>query len=76
MTPVMIQETFGQRLTRRRKELHLTRLQLANSIGVVPSSVQAWEKGWHSPRLSLSQVQTLCHVLQMSLEELNEGLSL
>lgn len=40
---------IGQRIKRRRQELGLTQKDLAERVGVDPSSVVNWEKGRHFP---------------------------
>ncbi|MBD2055296.1 helix-turn-helix transcriptional regulator [Oculatella sp. FACHB-28] len=62
--------SVGERILKRRKELGLTRLQVALAVGCVESSVQAWETGRHAPKLVPVQMQRLCDILQISLREL------
>lgn len=62
--------SVGEKILQRRKELGLTRLQVAMAVGCVESSVQAWETGRHAPKLVPTQMQRLCDVLQISLREL------
>lgn len=67
---ITVSMPVGERILKRRKELGLTRLQVALAIGCVESSVQAWETGRHAPKLVPAQMQRLCDVLQISLREL------
>lgn len=62
--------SVGEKILKRRKELKLTRLQVALAVGCVESSVQSWETGRHAPKLAPAQMQRLCDILQISLREL------
>lgn len=42
--------TWGANIQRTRKLIGMTQAQLANSLGVVQSSVARWEKGECAPR--------------------------
>lgn len=75
MLTTATKETLGDRILRRRKELQMTRLELALAIGVVPTTVQSWEKNWKVPHLTIPKANALCKALQMSLDELSEGLA-
>jgi DNA-binding XRE family transcriptional regulator len=39
-------------------------------VGVTDQTVSNWEAGRFEPRLTISQMQALCRVLQCSLDEL------
>ena len=41
----MDQRAIGMFIARRRKEKHLTQLQLAEQLGVTTKSVSKWERG-------------------------------
>jgi len=41
--------SFGERIRKRRLELHLLQSQLAEHLGVNRNSVQNWERGIHEP---------------------------
>lgn len=60
----------GSKLTKLRKRLGLTQKQVADAIGVTDQTVSNWEAGRFEPRLTISQTQALCRVLQCPLEEL------
>jgi DNA-binding XRE family transcriptional regulator len=60
----------GRELMRLRKRLGLTQKQVADAVGVTDQSVSNWEAGRFEPRLTISQMQALCRVLQCSLDEL------
>jgi DNA-binding XRE family transcriptional regulator len=60
----------SRELTRLRKRLGLTQKQVADSVGVTDQTVSNWEAGRFEPRLTISQMQALCRVLQCSLDEL------
>ncbi len=53
-----------------RKRLGLTQKQVAAAVGVTDQTVSNWEVGRFEPRLTISQMQALCRILQCSLEEL------
>jgi DNA-binding XRE family transcriptional regulator len=53
-----------------RKRLGLTQKQVADAVGVTDQTVSNWEAGRFEPRLTISQMQALCRVLQCSLDEL------
>jgi DNA-binding XRE family transcriptional regulator len=55
---------------KRRKELRLTQLQVANAIGVSPRTVQRWELGESLPELTVLQTFRLCELLRCSIREL------
>jgi DNA-binding XRE family transcriptional regulator len=60
----------GRKLMRLRKRLKLTQKQVADAVGVTDQTVSNWEAGRFEPRLTISQIQALCRVLQCSLDEL------
>lgn len=60
----------GRELMRLRKRLGLTQKQVADAVGVTDQTVSNWEAGRFEPRLTISQMQALCRVLQCSLDEL------
>jgi DNA-binding XRE family transcriptional regulator len=60
----------GRELMRLRKRLGLTQKQVADAISVTDQTVSNWEAGRFEPRLTISQMQALCRVLQCSLDEL------
>jgi DNA-binding XRE family transcriptional regulator len=57
-------------LMRLRKRLGLTQKQVADAVGVTDQTVSNWEAGRFEPKLTISQMQALCRVLQCSLDEL------
>lgn len=60
----------GRELMRLRKRLKLTQKQVADAVGITDQTVSNWEAGRFEPRLTISQIQALCRVLQCSLDEL------
>ena len=60
----------GRELMRLRKRLGLTQKQVADAVGVTDQPVSNWEAGRFETRLTISQMQGLCRVLQCSLDEL------
>ncbi|HAX76988.1 MAG TPA: XRE family transcriptional regulator [Cyanobacteria bacterium UBA11372] len=60
----------SRELMRLRKRLRLTQKQVADAVGVTDQTVSNWEAGRFEPRLTISQIQALCRVLQCSLDEL------
>lgn len=62
--------SVGEKILAQRKKLGLTRRQVALAVGVVDSTVQKWELGMHPPKLDPVQMQALCQILQVTLEEL------
>ncbi|HAZ45337.1 MAG TPA: XRE family transcriptional regulator [Cyanobacteria bacterium UBA11369] len=61
---------LSRELIRLRKRLGLTQKQVADAVGVTDQTVSNWEVGRFEPRLTISQMQALCRVLQCSLDEL------
>jgi DNA-binding transcriptional regulator YiaG len=61
-------EVFGVEVSGRRKEMGLTRTELACRVGVSPSNVQRWEEGDTVPRDRT--LIRLAHVLNMPPAEL------
>ncbi len=57
-------------LMRLRKGRGLTQKQVADAVGVTDQTISNWEAGRFEPRLTISQMQALCRVLQCSLDEL------
>lgn len=64
--------TLGQKLRERRKNLGLTRLQVAQACGVVESTVINWETDRQKPKLYPEQTKALCDLLEFTLEDLAE----
>ncbi|NEP02551.1 MAG: helix-turn-helix transcriptional regulator [Symploca sp. SIO2E9] len=60
----------GIELMKLRKRLGLTQRKVAEAVGVTDQSVSNWEAGRFEPRLTISQMQALCRILQCSLDEL------
>jgi transcriptional regulator with XRE-family HTH domain len=59
---------LGNRIARLRKESHITQAQLAETLGVSQSTMNAYELG--NRRVSLSALPTLAKTLGVSPEEL------
>jgi DNA-binding XRE family transcriptional regulator len=60
----------SRELMRLRKRLGLTQKQVADAVGVTDQTVSNWAAGRFEPRLTISQMQAVCRVLQCSLDEL------
>ncbi|KAM3101700.1 helix-turn-helix transcriptional regulator [Phormidesmis sp. 146-12] len=60
----------GEKFAALRKKLGLTQRQVADAIRVTDQTVSNWEAGRFEPKLTISQTQALCRILQCSLEEL------
>ncbi len=60
----------SRELMRLRKRLGLTQKQIADAVDVTDQTVSNWKAGRFEPRLTISQVQALCRVLQCTLDEL------
>lgn len=64
-------ESLGQRLATRRKELDLSQTDIAERLGVTPQSVQQWESDRTAPRNK--RLESLASVLMCSPEWLQFG---
>ena len=67
----MDQKKIGKFIANLRKEKHLTQEQLSEKLGVSINAVSKWERGLSFPDVSL--YKTLCHELDISIEELING---
>ena len=63
--------TIGDRIRKRRKELNLTQLQLAEKLNVTDRAVSKWEKNDGNPDFTI--LPTLAEVLNVSLDYLIAG---
>ena len=61
-------QSFGQNLRRIRRMRGVTQTALGNAIGVQKSCISKYEKGRTSP--SMRKVVQICHVLEISPQEL------
>ena len=61
-------ETFGQRLARLRKQNGLTQDEIAEKIGISPQAVSKWENDISSPDISI--ILSLSDILGVSTDEL------
>lgn len=61
-------ETFGQRLKRIRKEKKITQVKLAKKVCIVPHAISSYETGKNVP--SLSTLEWLCKALDVTATEL------
>lgn len=59
---------LGERIARRRKESHITQVQLAETLDVAQSTVNAYESGQR--RVPVSALPVLAKALGVSLDEL------
>jgi transcriptional regulator with XRE-family HTH domain len=62
----------GKALKARRLELKVTQRQLAIALDVTETTVRNWESSKHIPTLTPRQTQTICRILQLSLDEFAE----
>lgn len=62
--------SLGGRLKRFREAANLTQRQVANTLDVTVLTVQHWESGKHTPKLSPYQTKLLCDLLKVTLEDL------
>lgn len=63
----LVDITFGQWLTLRRRELKLNQVELGEALGVSRTTISNWETEVSQPSLTLPQVKALCEALQCSL---------
>ncbi len=63
--------TIGDRIKKRRKELNLTQLQLAEKLNVTDRAVSKWEQNDGNPDFSI--LSTLAEALDVSLDYLITG---
>lgn len=64
-------ETIGNRISKFRKEKHMTQEELANLLGVSSQAVSKWENDASCPDISL--LPQLCKVLGVTTDELLTG---
>lgn len=64
----MTKETFGQRLSRLRKEKDLTQNDIADRVGVTAQAVSKWENDQASPDIDM--LLTLSDIFNISVDEL------
>ena len=64
----MAKETFGQRLSRLRKEKELTQNDIADKIGVTSQAVSKWENDQATPDIDV--LVKLSEIFDISLDEL------
>ncbi|MCI9639886.1 MAG: helix-turn-helix domain-containing protein [Emergencia sp.] len=64
-------EKIGAFIAQRRKEKHLTQLQLAELLGVTDRAVSKWERAKSFPDVSI--LHSLCDALSISVNELFAG---
>lgn len=67
-------ETFGQRLTRLRKEKNLTQQQLAEQLNISRQALSAWERDKTEP--DLQSLTLLCDILEIEMNDLLGQISL
>ena len=64
----MEKETFGQRLSRLRKQSELTQSDIADRLGVTPQAVSKWENDQASPDIDI--LIRLSDIFSISVDEL------
>ena len=64
----MAKETFGQRLSRIRKEKGFTQNEIADKVGVTSQAVSKWEKDLASPDIDI--LLKLSEIFDISVDEL------
>ena len=64
----MAKETFGERLTKLRKEKGLTQNDIADKVGVSAQAVSKWEKDLASPDIDI--LLKLSEIFEISMDEL------
>lgn len=64
-------QTIGDRIKKKRKELNLTQLELANKLNVTDRAVSKWEQNDGNPDFSL--LTSLAEILNVSLDYLITG---
>ena len=67
----MNQEKIGKLIAKKRKELNMTQLDLADKLYVTNKTVSRWEKGNYMPDLSM--IVSLSEILGVSTYELLTG---
>ena len=66
----MAKETFGQRLSRIRKEKGFTQNEIADKVGVTSQAVSKWENDLASPDIDI--LLKLSEIFDISIDELLE----
>ena len=64
----MAKETFGQRLSRIRKEKGFTQNEIADKVGVTSQAVSKWENDLASPDIDI--LLKLSEIFDISIDEL------
>ncbi len=72
-TPDPVDVYVGRRLRLRREILRLSQEQVANAIGVTFQQIQKYEQGRN--RVSASRLYDICHVLNIHMTYLFQGLN-
>ncbi|AFY48529.1 putative transcriptional regulator [Nostoc sp. PCC 7524] len=62
--------TSGESFMTLRESLGLTQRQIAEAVGVTDQTVSNWERGVHTPRLTLRQTIKLCKITRSTVENL------
>ncbi len=71
--PHFVDKHVGERLRRRRKDLHLSQEDLAASVGLTFQQIQKYERG--SNRVSASKLYQMAQTLKASVAYFYEGLA-
>ena len=67
----MNQEKIGRFIAESRNQVRLTQKELAEKIGISDKTISKWECGKSMP--DISYLDTLCHSIEISMNELISG---
>ena len=67
----MDQVKIGKFISQKRKEQHLTQMQLAEKLGITDRAISKWERGKSFPDAAI--ILDLCEILKISVSDLLSG---
>lgn len=67
---------YGTVIMKLRSKAALTQRQIAEALGITVQTVSNWETGIRTPKLTPKETLSLCRILNCSLEELADEVSL